>query len=169
MRTHFLVKTTIAALASTMLVSAAWSEDFPVYLDGETRTQSVTPPEDQSAPVAGQSVFYQIAYPKNFASLGMSNPICNPCNHGGDGVQWTDYHDHLMTRPDLPLRHVFNIGPAYTGDADLDARIVKAYADRLPVISAVAANQLLALRLPTGEPVAEIADLGFYFNAVLID
>lgn len=162
-----------AAAASICLAQVCTGQsiaaEYPVYLDGEKRTQSVSPEKDQSTNIDQQSVFYQVAYPKEWKTLGLAAPICNPCDHGQDGVRWTDFHDHLMTRGDLPLRHVFNTGPAYTGDTELDARIVKAYAERLPVRSAVKSNQLLTQKLATGEPIAEISDFGFYFNAVLAD
>lgn len=154
--THIFLGTTSAA-------------DYPVYLDGEKRTQSVSAEKDQTKSVDQQSVFYQVAYPREWKALGLKAPICNPCDHGQDGVQWTDFHDHLMTRGDLPLHHVFNIGPAYTGNAELDSEIVKAYAKQLPIRSAVGANQLLTQKLVTGQPIAEMTDFGFYFNAVLAD
>lgn len=164
------LKTASAVLLLTStLITPALAADYPVYLDGKKRTQSVTAEKDQSKSVNQQSVFYQVAYPKEWKALGLDAPICNPCDHGQDGVQWTDFHDHLMMRGDLPLRHVFNIGPAYTGNAEIDAKIVNAYAEQLPVRSAVKANQLLTQKLPTGQPIAEMTDFGFYFNAVLAD
>lgn len=162
------MRTAFQTLIAAVLVAApAASADFPVYIDGTSRIQAVTGAADQSAPAGERSVFYQIAYPRDWESMGLAAPICNPCDHAQDGVQWTDYHDHLMTRPDLEHRHVFNIEPAYTGDAVHDAEVALAYAERLPVMSAVDANRLMAARLPTGEPIAQIVDYDFYFDAKL--
>ncbi|MEM8752993.1 MAG: hypothetical protein AAGF90_08460, partial [Pseudomonadota bacterium] len=98
--------TALLAVAAALAPAGADAAEFPVYLDGAKLTQSVAGADGQDAADGERSVFYQIAYPKDWRDRGLAPPICDPCDHAGDGVTWTDHHDHLMTRPDLAHRHV---------------------------------------------------------------
>jgi len=160
------MRLTLVAAVVILAGTQAYADEayrFPTYIDGVKKTQAVTPPKDQTIPIGEQSVFYQITYPKDWKERGLAAPMCNPCDHGNDGVTWQDYHDHLITRPDLLPRHVFGIEPAYNGNSALDGKVTDAYAKKLPVTSAVAANQLLTAKLDSGEPLARLVDFGFYY------
>ncbi len=164
-----MLKPAMVVLAMAVPAGAARADELPVYMDGELRVQEVSGAGDPTKASGERSVFYQVAYPMDWLERGLGEPMCAPCDHAGDGVTWTDFHDHLFVRGDLPERHVFNIGPAYTGEPERDAEVADAYAEQLPVTSAVDANRLLAARMPDDGPVAELTDLGFSFVSRLSD
>lgn len=138
-------------------------EAYPAYFRDRTLTFALSFDEEQDAPLRRQSVFYQVAYPQGWEELGLDAPICNPCDHGGDGVGVTDYHDHVMTRVLPANRHVIDVHPVYTGDPAHDAEVSRAYAAQLPATSADAVTYLLGSRLPDGSAIAEAVDTGYYF------
>jgi hypothetical protein len=103
--------------------------------------------------------------------VGLPAPQCNPCDHQGNGIDVTDFHDHVLDSIPgwpghgefSPLWHVFLIVPAYTGDPAHDAAVNAAYAAQLPTRSEDAVDALLETRLGDGSPVAAEIDLHFYF------
>ncbi|WP_327562020.1 hypothetical protein [Actinophytocola sp.] len=142
----------------------------PAYFGGQTVTINVIEVSN-GAPEQAQADFYQVVYPIGWQSLGLSAPQCNPCDHQGNGIDFTDFHDHVLdSMPGWPghgefspLWHVFLIVPAYTGDPAHDAAVNAAYAAQLPTRSEDAVDALLDTRLGDGSPVAAEIDLHFYF------
>lgn len=152
------------------------------------------PPEYESAYVGGQTVtinaievpnvaperaradFYQVVYPIGWQSLGLAAPQCNPCDHQHDGIDFTDFHDHVLdSMPSSPghgeyspLWHVFLIVPAYTHDPAHNAAVNAAYAAQLPTRSEAAVDALLDTRLADGSPVAAEIDTHFYFLCAVV-
>lgn len=118
------------------------------------------------APVAGADVFslYQIRYPTGWDDL-TARPLCNYCDHAGNGKDATDFHDHVLARPDRKANaagavtwHVYDVSPAYNGRAGHDRAASRAYARLLPVQSVREVRRLLATKLPDGTPVARVVD-----------
>src|SRR5215510_13470943 len=92
------------------------------YCDGATVTiNAIEVP--QHAPLQAQADFYDVVYPIGWESLGIGTPQCAPCDHEGNGIDFTDYHDHILDSipPSpghgeySPLWHVFVVLPAYSG------------------------------------------------------
>jgi hypothetical protein len=147
------------------------------YADGALVTISITPPTASSKALNSQLTLFLVVYPNGFETLGIGTPICNPCDHGGDGIDPTDFHDHVLSglprnraggRPDPPVFHLFQVRPAYTGDEAHDASVTAAYAGRLPAKSSAAVAALLAARLNDGSPLAILADLNLQLTAPVI-
>ena len=143
------------------------------YADGALVTIGITPPTVSSEPLESQFILFLVVYPNGFESLGIGPPICNPCDHGGNGIDPTDFHDHVLSgfphdhaggRHD-PIFHLFQVLPAYTGAEAHDASVTAAYASHLPAKSNAAVAALLSARLNDGEPVATISDLNLQLSA----
>lgn len=141
----------------------------PAYVDGKEVTINaiLVPPR---ASLKAQADLYLVVYPVGFETLGIGTPQCDPCDHFGDGVDFTDFHDHVLEAMPgaaggdfTPLWHLFAVVPAYNGDAEHDARVTAAYASRLPAKSEAAVDDLVASRLADGSPVALEVDKNFYF------
>jgi hypothetical protein len=147
----------------------------PAYFNGQTVTINAIEVPNH-APLRAQADFYQVVYPVGWQQLGLAAPQCNPCDHEGNGVDFTDFHDHVLDSIPAspghgefsPLWHVFLVVPAYTGDATHDALVAAAYASRLPAKSEAAVDALLAARLPDGSPVAQEIDTQFYFLCAVV-
>jgi hypothetical protein len=148
----------------------------PAYCDGATVTiNAIEVP--QHAPLQAQADFYEVVYPIGWASLGIGAPQCAPCDHEGNGIDFTDYHDHILdsipSSPGhgeySPLWHVFVVVPAYTEDAARNALVTAAYAAHIPTKSEEAVEDLLSSRLPDGSPVAIEIDTQFYFICAVVN
>src|SRR6266536_2694350 len=148
----------------------------PAYFNGATVTiNAIEVP--QHAPLQAQADFYEVVYPIGWESLGIGTPQCDPCDHEGNGIDFTDYHDHILdsipSSPGhgeySPLWHVFVVLPAYTGDAAHDALVTVAYAAHIPTISEEAVEDLLSSTLPDGSPVAIEIDTHFYFICAVVN
>ena len=142
----------------------------PAYVGGRTVTiNAIEVPN--VAPLQAQADFYEVVYPIGWESLGLSAPQCNPCDHEGNGIDFTDFHDHVLDSTPgwpghgefSPLWHVFVVVPAYTGDPVHDAAVTAAYAAQLPVTSEEDVDALLDTHLADGSPVAIEIDTNFYF------
>jgi hypothetical protein len=163
------------ALASPVRAAKPFYE--PAYVNGTTVTiNAIEVP--QHAPLQAQADFYQVVYPTGWQSLTSSVPQCNPCDHEQDGIDATDFHDHVLdSRPSSPghgefspLWHGFLVAPAYTGDATHDAALSAAYAAYLPVTSEAAVDALLsAPPLPDGSPLAVEIDSHSYFLCAVVN
>jgi hypothetical protein len=161
---------TDVAIASTSARTAPGRPGYePAYVDGKVVTINaiLTPPR---ASERAQADFYLVVYPIGFENLGIGTPQCDPCDHFGDGIDFTDFHDHVLdSMPGAsggefsPLWHVFAVVPAYNGQAEHDAQVTAAYAGHIPTRSEAKVNDLLASRLPDGSPVAVKVDKNFYF------
>lgn len=145
------------------------------YVDGKTVTIGITPGGVSSVPVDAQAELFLVVYPTGFETLGIGTPQCNPCDHFGDGIDPTDFHDHVLgglARNDdgvnTPIRHLFLVQPAYTGDPAHDASVTAAYAGHLPAKSAAAVMSLVSAKLNDGSPVATISDTNIQVLATVV-
>jgi hypothetical protein len=181
MRKLFAALAIAAALVLPLAVatpSASAARPFyePAYVDGSTVTINVIEVK-QGAPLQAQADFYQVVYPIGWQTLGLAPPQCNPCDHEGNGIDYTDFHDHVLDSMPAspgqgeftPLWHVFLVVPNYTGDAARDASVMNAYAARIPTTSEAAVDALLATKLADGSPVAVEIDTHFYFLCAVVD
>jgi hypothetical protein len=117
---------------------------------------------------------YEVEYPTGWEHV-LARPLCDYCDHFGNGEDAFDYHDHVLSR--LPSRaangagavywSVVHVSPAYTGSADHDARVSEAYAALLPATSAHDVKRLLKARLDDGSAIATPWDTGFVFRGWL--
>src|SRR5438046_7006708 len=108
------------------------------FLIGSDAVQAGGPPAYEQAFVFGKTVtinaievpqvandraladFYQVVYPIDWAARGL-NPQCQPCDHDGQGIDFIDFHDHVLdSMPSSPghgefspLWKVFLVIPAY--------------------------------------------------------
>jgi len=149
----------------------------PAYVNGQTVTINAIEVPNH-APLRAQADFYQVVYPVGWLQLGLAAPQCNPCDHEGDGVDFIDFHDHVLDSMPAspghgefsPLWHGFLVVPAYTGDATHDALVAEHYASLLPAKSEAAVDVLLAARLPLpdGSPVAQEIDTQSYFLCAVV-
>ncbi|HMG33240.1 MAG TPA: hypothetical protein VKM94_04815 [Blastocatellia bacterium] len=146
------------------------------YADGALVTIGITAPTVTSKPLESQLTLYLVVYPNGFESLGIGTPICDPCDHGGNGIDPTDFHDHVLSglpqnhaggKHD-PAFHLFQVQPAYTGVEAHDASVTLAYAGHLPATSNAAVAALLSARLNDGSPVATISDTNLQLTAPVI-
>jgi hypothetical protein len=155
--------------------AAAKPEYEQAYVGGSTVTINAIEVPNK-APLQAQADFYQVVYPVDWQARGLNPPQCNPCDHQGNGIDPTDFHDHVLdSMPGnpghgefTPLWHVFLVVPAYTGDAAHDAAVGDAYAAALPTKSEAAVDALLALKLGDGSPVAVEIDTHFYFLCAVV-
>jgi len=131
----------------------------------------------QHAPAQAQADLYEVVYPIGWESLGVDPPQCNPCDHEGNGIDFTDYHDHILDSiPRSPghgeyraLWHVFVVLPAYNQDASHDQAVSEALAAHLPIQSEDEVDALLAETLSDGSPVAVEIDTQFYFLCAVVN
>jgi len=65
-------------------------------VNGKTVTiNAIEVHQSQGALEHAAADFYQVVYPTNH-SLWPGNPQCNPCDHQGNGIDFTDFHDHVL-------------------------------------------------------------------------
>jgi hypothetical protein len=170
----------ILALVLVGGASAQRPEYEPAYVNGKTVTMNAIE-VSQNAPHQAQADLYLVIYPIGWETLGVAPPQCNPCDHGGDGVQFDDFHDHVLdSMPSDPghgefrtLWHVFAVVPAYSfitgGDPANDDAIAAAYASHLPAKSESAVDALVDSTMPDGSPVALEIDTDFYFLCAIVN
>jgi hypothetical protein len=145
----------------------------PAYVGGNTVTINAIEVPGNAAPVA-QADFYEVVYPPDWQALGIAPPQCNPCDHDGGGIDFLDYHDHVLDSSPGSMEyrapwHVFAVVPAYNGNASHDAAVGAIYRANLPLRSEQAVDALLATRLPGGAPVAVEVDTHFYFLCAVVN
>jgi hypothetical protein len=166
-------------MASARPALAQRPEYEPAYVNGKTVTINAIELQ-QRAPLQAQADFYLVVYPwvvVGWQALGVPPPQCNPCDHGGDGLTFDDFHDHVLdSMPSDPghgefrtLWHMFGVIPAYTGDFAHDLLAEIAYASHLPAKSEAAVDALLSDTLPDGSPVAIEIDLEAYFLCSVVN
>jgi hypothetical protein len=147
------------ALAVPAAASAAPPEYEQAYFNDQTVTiNAIEVHQSEGALTHAAADFYQVVYPPG---TGLT-PQCNPCDHNGNGIDPTDFHDHVLDSvPGTghgefnPLWHVFLIQPIPGMEA--------AYAARLPVKSEAAVDKLIADGLATE------TDLHFYFLCSVVN
>ena len=171
---------TILALVLVSGVSASQPEYEPAYFNGKTVTINAIE-LSQNAPLQAQADLYLVVYPIGWEALGVAPPQCDPCDHGGDGIGFDDFHDHVLDSiPSDPghgefrtLWHVFAVAPAYSfltgGDPANDAAVAAAYASHLPAKSEAAVDALVDSTLPDGTPVAVEIDTNSYFLCAVVN
>lgn len=148
----------------------------PAYFDGRTVTINVIELK-QKAALQAQADFFEVVYPIGWESLGIGTPQCHPCDHEGNGIDFTDFHDHVLdsipSSPGggefSPLWHVFVVLPNYTGDLAHDAVVNSVYAAHLPAKSEAAVGTLLTATLPDGSRAAVEVDTHFYFLCAVVN
>lgn len=154
----------------------------PAYVDGKTVTiNAIEVPQKNPVPDQAQADFYEVVYPIGWQSLGLAPPQCNPCDHEGNGIDPTDFHDHILDSvPNNPGHgeynpkwHVFVIVPTYSPDHSTPARddaVSHALAQMLPAKSEAAVNALLAATVPGfGGPLVAKIDTHFYFLCAVVN
>jgi len=175
-----LLATLVMGFLSLSLVGPATAKGRPgyepAYFDGTTVTiNAIEVP--QHAPLQAQADLYEVVYPIGWELLGIGTPQCGPCDHEGNGIDFTDYHDHILdsipSSPGhgeySPLWHVFVVLPAYIGDAAHDALVTAAYAAHIPAKSEEAVEALVSSTLPDGSPAAIMIDTQFYFVCAVVN
>ena len=147
----------------------------PAYVNDQTVTiNAIEVPN--VAPEQAQADFYEVVYPPNWQSLGLSAPQCNPCDHDGNGIDMLDYHDHVLdSMPSSPGGnnykapwHVYAVVPALGQDAGHNAQVEAAFASHLPARSESEVEALVASRLGDGSPVAVQVDTHFHFLCAVV-
>jgi len=135
------------------------------YFNGGTVTiNAIEVPQNTGPLVHATADFYETVYPPD-KSLWPDTPQCNPCDHQGNGIDFTDFHNHVLDSiPSDPghgeynaLWHVFVIVPA-----DFSPAGQKAYAAKLPMKSEDAINAAIAAG------VAQKVDAQFYFICAVV-
>jgi hypothetical protein len=181
-KTLLLFSLLLALTSLTLIggVSASQPEYELAYVNGRTVTINAIE-VSQNAPHQAQADFYLVVYPIGWQALGLAPPQCNPCDHEGDGIDFFDFHDHILdSMPSNPghgeyrtLWHVFGVAPAYSfltgGDPANDDAVGQAYGNQIPAKSELALNALLESKLPDGSPVAIEVDTGSYFLCSVVN
>jgi hypothetical protein len=159
---------TVAAFAGGLL----GYED--AYVDGTTvRINAIE--VKQNPTDKAQADFYEVVYPfdpatgQELTAYWPGNPMCNPCDHQGNGITPDDFHDHVLdSQPTTghgeynALWHVYLIMPNYSRDAAHNANVDAALQSMLPAKSEAAVNAILATMVD-GVPLANKIDTQFYF------
>jgi hypothetical protein len=128
-----------------------------------------------------QADFYEVVYPfdpvtgQELPDFWPTTPICNPCDHLGDGITPDDFHDHVLdSRPSDPtgreynaLWRVYLILPNYTGNTDHNAAVNAMLKSMLPAKSEDAVDALLSAQVD-GVPIAIEIDTHFYFICAVV-
>jgi hypothetical protein len=138
----------------------------PAYYNGGTVTINAIEVRQNAGPLAHAAAdLYETVYPPD-KSLWPDLPQCNPCDHEGNGIDFTDFHNHVLDSIPSdpghgefnPLWHVFVILPA-----DFSPAGQKAYAARLPLKSEAAVDAAIAAG------VAQEIDTHFYFLCAVVN
>jgi hypothetical protein len=136
------------------------------YVNGATVTiNAIEVPQNQGPLEHAAADFYLTVYPPD-KSLWPDTPQCNPCDHDGQGIDFIDFHNHVLdSMPSQPghgeynpLWHVFAVLPA-----DFSRAGQIAYAARLPMKSEADVDAAIAAG------VAVEQDLHFYFICAVVD
>lgn len=150
----------VAAAGSAIALAANASHGpgyEPAYYNNTTVTiNAIEVPQHENVLNHVTAEFYQVVYPTDH-SLWPSQPQCAPCDHAGDGIDFTDFHDHLLDSVPSspghgefsPLWHVLLIIPVAGKEAQ--------YAALLPMKSEAAVDAAIAAGL------ALEIDTHFYF------
>lgn len=153
--------------ATSAMVTATGKPGYePAYFNGMTVTINAIEVPQNAGPLAHAAAdFYQVAYPPN-QQLWPSAPMCNPCDHDANGIQFTDFHDHVLDSIPAdpghgefnPLWHVFVVIPA-----DMSPAGQLAYAHKLPMKSEAEIDAAIAAG------VAREIDTNFYFLCAVVN
>ena len=149
----------------------------PAFANGRIVIISAKDPLPGKIPRQAQNQYYEVIYPIGWQSLTTSVPQCNPCDHGGDGDDFFDYHDHVFGADPFntgggaygALWRLNFVVPAVNGNLAHDAAVNTMYASFLPRTSADAVKALLAAKLSDGSPLAELIDVDYVFLVAIVD
>ncbi len=137
----------------------------PAYFAGNTVTiDAIEVPQNAGVLAHASADFYQVVYP-TIHSLWPGNPQCNPCDHQGNGIDPTDFHDHVLDSVPSspgggeynPHWRVFVVIPSA-----FDFATQAAYAAHLPLKSEAAVLALVKSGL------AQMIDTHFYFICAVV-
>src|SRR3989454_8385482 len=160
---------TVALLAFLLGADAVQAGGPPAYEQAFVLGQTGTINAIEVPQVADERAlagFYQVVYPNDWAARRL-NPPCQPCDHDGPGIEFIDFHDHVLdSMPSSPghgefspLWKVFLVMPAYdfitgssSGHSSLD--VSNAFAGVLAAASGTEVVGLLAERRAGGAGVA---------------
>ena len=179
MRFHYavplfvLILAGLVGLTTTVTPAAAAKPGYePAYYNGQEVTINAIEVKQNPTDHAWAD-FYEVVYPNDFASLGIANPQCNPCDHEGNGIDPTDFHDHILDSiPSDPghgeynaLWHVFVVLPYYPslGGSHTQAEVNAYYKANLPITSEADVDAAIA-----GGWAKEV-DTGFYFICAVVN
>jgi hypothetical protein len=100
-----LIITAVSLLSLTFSTQASAAKPGyePVFYNGGVYAVNIieVPNVASSQAIAD---FYQVVYPIGWQSLGIGTPQCNPCDHDGGGIDFIDYHDHVLDSiPRVPV------------------------------------------------------------------
>lgn len=147
----------------------------PAYYDGSTVYINAIELA-QNAPQKAQADLYEVVYPIGWQG---PPPQCNPCDHEHNGIDFTDYHDHVLDSVPSspghgefrPLWHVTVVLPNYDFAADHthDDAVGAAYGKQLPITSEADVEALLNMNMPDGTKLATTVDPGIYFLCAVVD
>jgi hypothetical protein len=185
MNSFLKIATIPAALLAVLSMSPAHEGKRafePAFANGHLVTISVKDPFPGTVARAAQGDYFEVIYPLGWSALTQSVPQCNPCDHGGDGDDMHDYHDHVFggepSQPGAgaykPIWRLSLVVPAYIvypkteQDLQHNAAVSAAYAKWLPIKSADAVRQLLAAKLGNGVPIAELLETDYVFQAAFV-
>jgi hypothetical protein len=133
------------------------------YFDNQTVTiNAIEVHQNANTLTHATADFYLVVYPRD-RTLWPSEPQCAPCDHDGQGIDFIDFHDHVLDSIPAdpghgeysPLWHVFAIIPLPNKEAE--------YAARLPVKTEAAVDALVDSGL------ALEVDLNFYFVCSVVN
>ena len=155
----------VVALAAPAAALAGPPEYEQAYVNGTTVTiNAIEVHQNPSVLTHAAADFYQVVYPTDH-SLWPAPPQCDPCDHQGNGIDFTDFHDHVLDSvPGTghgefnPLWHVFLIIPS-----SFDRATEAAYAAHLPVRSEADVDALV------GSGLAVEVDTHFYFLCAVVN
>jgi len=155
----------VVALAAPAAALAGPPEYEQAYVNGTTVTiNAIEVHQNPSVLTHAAADFYQVVYPTDH-SLWPAPPQCDPCDHLGNGIDFTDFHDHVLDSvPGTghgefnPLWHVFLIIPS-----SFDRATEAAYAAHLPVRSEADVDALV------GSGLAVEVDTHFYFLCAVVN
>jgi hypothetical protein len=169
------IAVSLLSLTFSAQASAAKPGYEPVFYNGGVYTVNIIEVPNVASSHA-LADFYQVVYPIGWQTMGIGTPQCNPCDHDGGGIDFIDYHDHVLDSVPSspghgefsPLWKVFVVLPNYTGDATHNALVNAAYAAHIPTKSEAAVDDLLAAKLSDGSPVALEIDIHHYFICAVV-
>lgn len=153
------------SLLPTAAAEASTPQYEPAYFDGGTVTINAIEVPQNPGPLAHAAAdFYQVVYPPD-TSLWPGAPQCDPCDHQRNGIDLTDFHDHVLdSLPSSPghgefnpLWHVFLVLPASFTPAGQAS-----YAARLPMKSEDEIEDAV------NDGVAQEIDTRFYFLCAVV-
>src|SRR5262245_31560414 len=92
------VSNAASAVNTTTIETAKGGPGYePAYYNGGVVTINAIDVPQNPGPLAHATAdFYEVVYPANHALWPAGGPMCNPCDHEGNGIDPTDFHDHLL-------------------------------------------------------------------------